>query len=467
MENQLTVIVLAAGLGTRMKSRKAKVLHEAGGKPLIAHVVSTALEFAPPDRVFVVIGNQAEQVRAAVESRGIRFVHQGEQKGTGHAVMVCREAAGDAPGPLLVLYGDAPLLSTRTVRRLIEQQQESGAAAVVITTELDDPSGYGRILRDESGNVRAIIEQKAASEEQRRVREINSGIYCFDAGPLWNYIGEIGTDNPAREYYLTDVVEIFRRNGYKVEPLLLEDSTEVLGINTRLELATVDRIFRERKNRELMLAGVTIEKPETVTIDCAVEIGPDTVIEPFAQVRGRSVVGADCRIGACSLVTDSALGDEVRILPFTLIDSCQIDAGARVGPYARLRLESHVEAGAQIGNFVELKKTHLGRGSKSNHLAYLGDSTIGAGVNIGAGTITCNYDGERKHPTAIRDNAFIGSNATLVAPVEIGEGSYVGAGSVITDAVPADALALGRARQVNKERWAKKRRAGLAADERR
>jgi bifunctional UDP-N-acetylglucosamine pyrophosphorylase/glucosamine-1-phosphate N-acetyltransferase len=462
METPITVVILAAGLGTRMKSRRAKVLHRAGGMPLIEHVAATALAVAPPERVFVVAGKQAEQVEAALAGRGVQFVRQAEQRGTGHAVMVCRERLQGASGLLVVLYGDCPLLSPATLRGLIDAQRSSGAAATVITTMLDDPTGYGRILRDESGHVKAIVEQKAASPEELAVREINSGIYCFRGELLWKHIGEIGTGNPAGEYYLTDIVEILRRAGHSVRPFVLDDPVEVLGINTRPELAVVDRILRERKARELMLEGVTIEKPETVTIDSGVRIGMDTVVEPFAQILGSTVVGEECRIGACSIVRDSRIGDGCEVAPFTLIETAELQSGAHVGPFARLRLGAHICAGARIGNFVEVKKTTVGANSKAQHLAYLGDAVIGAGVNVGAGTITCNYDGAAKHPTEIGDGAFIGSNATLVAPVTIGEGGYVAAGSTITEDVPKDALALGRARQVVKEQWAKKRKAAKA-----
>jgi bifunctional UDP-N-acetylglucosamine pyrophosphorylase/glucosamine-1-phosphate N-acetyltransferase len=463
METPVNVLILAAGLGTRMKSRQAKVLHRAGGLPLIEHVVRTALELVPPERVTVVVGHQAEQVQAAVSRYGVRFAVQAEPKGTGHAVAAAREAARAEEGFAVVLYGDCPLLSAATLRELIRRHRDSGAAATVITTVLEDPTGYGRIVTDAAGRLLAIVEQKAATPEQLAIREINSGIYCFQAELLWRHLGEIGADNPAGEYYLTDMIGILRRHGYPVDKFRLEDPTEILGINTRVELAAVDKILRDRKVRQLMLDGVTIERPETVTIDSGVEIGIDTVVEAFAQILGETVIGEECRIGSGAIVRDSRLGDRVEVAPYTLINRSRLEAGVRAGPFSRLRFDNHLEAGAAVGNFVELKKTRLGRGSKALHLAYLGDATIGESVNIGAGTITCNYDGARKHPTTIHRGVFVGSNATLVAPIELGEGSYIGAGSVITDPVPPEALALGRARQVNKEGWARKRREALAA----
>jgi bifunctional UDP-N-acetylglucosamine pyrophosphorylase/glucosamine-1-phosphate N-acetyltransferase len=454
----LSIVILAAGLGTRMKSKKAKVLHEAGGLTLIEHVVNTALELAPPERVLVVLGRQAAEVEAAVASRGVGFVVQREQAGSGHALLVSSERVAPLGGDVAVLYGDCPLLSAATLRKLIDLRTSTQAAASVITTILADPAGYGRILRDPDGSVRAIVEQKAATPEQLAIREINSGIYCFSGELVWRYLNEVQPNQASGEIYLTDVVELFRNGGHAVYPLLLDDATEVLGINTRADLAQVDAAFRMRKARQLMLDGVTIEKPESVAIDMSVRIGRDSVIEPFVRILGRTVIGEDCRIGACSIVRDSELADRVEVRPFTMIDSCRIEPEARVGPYSRLRMNAHVKAGALVGNFVELKNTELGEGAKSQHLAYLGDATIGGGANIGAGTITCNYDGQRKHRTKIGDGAFVGSNATLVAPVEIGAGSYIAAGSVVTDSVPPDALALGRARQVVKEGWAKKRR---------
>lgn len=458
MDTPISIVILAAGLGTRMKSAKAKVLHSAGGRTLVEHVVHTAREAAPESRLVVVVGHQAGEVEAALSGCPVTFALQSEQKGTGHAVMACRGLLESRDGLVVILYGDCPLLSPETLRALITRHNRSADAVTVVTTLLDDPSGYGRIVAGETGRIHAIVEQKAASPAQLAIREINSGIYCFRAAPLWRHLDEIKTTNPAGEFYLTDMVEILGRHGYTAGAFRLDDPTEVLGINTRVELAEVDRILRARTARRLMLAGVTIEKPETVTIDAGVAIGMDTVIEPFAQILGNTAIGSNCRIGACSIVKDSRLGDGVSVFPFSIVGTSILEAGVEVGPYARLRMENHVEAGAHVGNFVELKKTRLGSDAKAMHLAYLGDSVIGSKVNVGAGTITCNYDGVKKHQTRIGDGAFVGSNSTLVAPVEIGPGSYVAAGSVITETVPADSLALGRSRQSVKEGWAARRR---------
>jgi bifunctional UDP-N-acetylglucosamine pyrophosphorylase/glucosamine-1-phosphate N-acetyltransferase len=458
VETPLTVVILAAGLGTRMKSRKAKVLHRAGGRYLIEHVLRTAQALAPPERIFVVVGHQSAEVRAAVQTAGVSFIEQTEQKGTGHALMVAADTLSRLDGRLVILYGDCPLVRPQTLEGLVAAQQSSDAAGAILTAAMEDPTGYGRVLRDCDGRVTGVVEQRAGTPEQLAIREANMGLYCYRAAPFWRHIQELRTDNPAREYYLTDMVEILRRAGHAIAAFRIDDPREVLGINDREELAVVDRLLRERKVRELMLAGVTIEKPETVTVDPDVTIGMDTIVEPFAQILGHTTIGENCRIGACSIVQDSELAGEVEVGQFTIIGTSRLERGAHAGPFARLRMGNHVAAGAHIGNFVELKKTRLGAGSKAMHLAYLGDSEIGPQVNVGAGTITCNYDGSRKHPTKIGAGAFVGSNSTLVAPVEVGEGAYVAAGSVITSDVPADALGVGRARQVNKEDWARKRR---------
>jgi bifunctional UDP-N-acetylglucosamine pyrophosphorylase / glucosamine-1-phosphate N-acetyltransferase len=458
MQTPVTVVILAAGLGTRMKSRRAKVLHRAGGKTLVEHVVDTALAIAPPERVFVVVGHQAAEVRKAVTTPGVGFIEQAEQKGTGHAVMVGRAVLEGLGGNLVIFYGDGPLLRARTLQGLIAAQSAADSGGVLLAAEMSDPTGYGRVIRDFRGRAVEVVEQKAATPEQLAIREANMGIYCFRSELFWKHVGELRPDNPPQEYYLTDMVKILASAGHLMEVHRIDDPQEVMGINDRVELARVDRVFRERKVTELMLAGVTIEKPETVTIDKDVAIGMDSVIEPFAQILGRSTLGENCRVGACAIVQDSELADHVEIGAFTIVTESRLDRDVICGPFARVRPQSRVEPGAHIGNFVELKKTHLGAGAKANHLAYLGDSQIGAKVNIGAGTITCNYDGFAKHPTNIGEGAFVGSNSTLVAPSEIGQRAYVAAGSVITERVPPDALALGRSRQTVKEDWARKRR---------
>jgi bifunctional UDP-N-acetylglucosamine pyrophosphorylase/glucosamine-1-phosphate N-acetyltransferase len=357
---------------------------------------------------------------------------------------------------LIVFVGDCPLIRPGTLQQLAEAQMNDGAGATVITTEVEDPTGYGRIIRDTYGNVLEIVEHKAATPGQLAVREINSGILCFDAPFLWKHIHELRPDNPAHEYYLTDMVAILLNAGSRVTAMKIPDPSELLGINNRVELADADRILRARKVRDLMIDGVTIEKPETVTIDVDVKIGTDTIVGPFAQITGDTVIGDFCRIGASSIIDSSVLDNGVEVFPFSMVSESKLEAHSHVGPFARLRMNAHLAPGVHVGNFVELKNTRVGAGSKSMHLAYLGDSTIGEKVNIGAGTITCNYDGHKKHRTSIADGAFVGSNSTLIAPVEIGEGAYIAAGSVINQTVPPKSLGVGRARQVNKEGWTKR-----------
>ena len=460
MQAPVTIVILAAGLGTRMKSKQAKVLHRAGGKALVEHVVATALKLTTADRIFVVVGHQAEQVRQAVSAStpGVRFIEQTEQKGTGHAVMIGRSELAHLDGYLMILYGDSPLLRAETLSRLIHQERSGKAAGVLMSAQMPDPTGYGRVIRRPNGHVDAIVEQKAATPEQLAIREANMGIYCYRADLFWKHVGEIQTNNPAGEYYLTDMVEILNRAGHHVEAMEIPDATEALGINNRAELAIADRLMRDAKVRDLMVEGVTIEKPETVTIDADVRIGMDSIIAPFAQVLGKSVLGENCVVGPCSIIKNSEIGDGTEIGPFTVVADSKIGSSAHIGPFARLRMNAEVAENAHIGNFVELKKTKMGAGAKANHLAYLGDSKIGAKSNIGAGTITCNYDGVHKHPTDIGEGVFVGSNSTLVAPLKLGDGAYIAAGSVITEEVPADALALGRSRQTLKPEWAKKRR---------
>jgi bifunctional UDP-N-acetylglucosamine pyrophosphorylase/glucosamine-1-phosphate N-acetyltransferase len=462
MNKDVTVVILAAGLGTRMKSKKAKVLHEAGGDTLLNHIIRAALEVAPAERIVAVVGHQAAQVRASVTEPGLRFAEQMEQKGTGHAVLCARGEAQAESGLLLILNGDGPLLRAETLLRLVDSARAAGhPGGAIVTTEVADPTGYGRIVRDVRGMVAAIVEQKAASAEQLKITEINPGLYCFDTKLFWKHVGEITPNNPAKEYYLTDMVEILTRRGSPVAPLLVEDESELLGINTRVELAVADKILRNRKTQELMLSGVTIENPESVTIDVNVSVEADSVIEANVQLRGRTRIGTGCRIGTGSVLRSCEIGDDVTILPYVVAEASAIRSNAFVGPFSRLRMQAEADEGSHIGNFVELKKTKLGRRAKASHLAYLGDSIIGADANIGAGTITCNYDGQKKHQTIIGEGAFVGSNSTLVAPVAIGDGAYTAAGSVITKDVAPDALAIGRARQEEKPGWARRRREAM------
>lgn len=458
MTQDITVVILAAGLGTRMRSSRAKVLHEAGGDTLLNHVIRAALHVAPPERIVVVVGHQAEEVRGSVKVPGIRFAEQREQHGTGHAMLCASKAAVSPGGRLLILNGDGPLLRAATLRALIALASESSLGGALVTTVVADPTGYGRIVRDERGLIAAIVEQRDATPEQLQIREINPGVYCFDAVHFWKHIGEVQPNNPAKEYYVTDMVQILTRHGHAVAPLLVADESELLGINTRIELAAADKILRARKAQQLMLSGVTIENPDSVSIDADVEIGRDSTVEANTHLRGSTRIGENCRIGTGSVLRDCEIGDGVTILPYVVAEASSIGARSFVGPFARLRLNAEAAEQTHIGNFVELKKTKLGPGSKANHLAYLGDTTIGPEVNIGAGTITCNFDGQRKHETSIGAGVFVGSNATLVAPLKIADGAFVAAGSVITNNVEADALAIGRAYQVDKPGWAKRRR---------
>ncbi len=464
-QHGFAIAILAAGKGTRLKSRHPKVLHEIGGKPLLAHVVAAAAQVVPAENIFAIIGHEAEKVRAAVEATGIGFVLQREQRGTGHAMMEARDVLAPFEH-VLVLSGDVPLIAPQTIARVRDFHTQSHAAMTVLTAEPADPTGYGRIFRriakgKQTDEIERIVEQKALRGKEAEQREINSGIYAFATKPLYQHIGQLGTDNAHHEYYLTDVAELLRKAGAKVLALRAEDASEVLGVNTRVELAELDAKLRARKARELMLAGTTIFRPETCDIDADVEIGTDTVIEPFVQLIGGTKIGADCRIRSYSVITNCAIGDNVLIRPGCILEDSIVRNGAQLGPYSHLRPGSDIGEGAHVGNFVETKKTRLGKGSKANHLTYLGDAEIGAGVNVGAGTITCNYDGVNKNVTTIEDGAFIGSDTTLVAPVRVGRDAYIGAASCITEDVPQDSLAVARGRQVNKQGWAKERRAKI------
>ncbi|HEX3472416.1 MAG TPA: bifunctional UDP-N-acetylglucosamine diphosphorylase/glucosamine-1-phosphate N-acetyltransferase GlmU [Silvibacterium sp.] len=455
---QLAIVIMAGGKGTRLKSKRAKVLHEIGGKALLRHVIGSASQVVSPGDIYVVVGHQAAEVEAAIKDTGVRFVHQEEQRGTGHAIQ-CAEAAVREYQQLLVLSGDVPLLKSETIARLRDFHIEQRAAMTILTAAPADPNGYGRVLRKsaDSSEVTAIVEQKSLTAEQRCVREINSGIYGFKTEPLFAHISELKTENAHHEYYLTDMAGLLVAAGERVVALEAGNATEVLGANTIAEMMDLDRELRLETARKLMAQGVTILRPETTVIDAGVEIGPDTVIEPFVQLLGETKIGEDCRVRSYSVIENSTLADGVLVRQGCIVVDSRIAAAALIGPYSHLRPESEIGEKAHVGNFVETKKVKLGTGSKANHLTYLGDAEIGSGVNIGAGTITCNYDGVSKHRTLIGNDVFVGSDSTLVAPVVIGTGAYVAAGSSITEDVPDGALALGRARQTNKPGWAKNR----------
>jgi bifunctional UDP-N-acetylglucosamine pyrophosphorylase/glucosamine-1-phosphate N-acetyltransferase len=458
---KLQAVILAAGKGTRMKSARAKVLHEILGVPLIEHVVRTVASLQP-DPLTLVVGHQADAVESALSRRGLEFVRQDPPLGTGHALLAARERYSAHPDrTLLVVNGDVPLLRRETLVTLLEAHRRAGAAATLLTAVLDDPQAYGRVLRDGDG-VRAVVEARDASAEELKVREINAGIYAFEVPALLEVLGALRPQNAQGELYLTDVVRLLRVNGRAVAAVVTPDPGEALGVNTGAELAEAARLLRRRRNESVMSAGASLADPETIHIGLDVTVEPDATILPFTILEGKTVVAAGARIGPYARLVDARVGAGAQILDHCLLRECVVEAGASVGPFAHIRPESHIGPRAKVGNFVELKKTHLGEGSKAPHLSYLGDATVGPAVNIGAGTITCNYDGTAKHPTRIEDGAFIGSDTTLVAPVTVGAGAYVGAGSAITEDVPAGALALGRARQVIKEGWVEARRKAAA-----
>jgi bifunctional UDP-N-acetylglucosamine pyrophosphorylase/glucosamine-1-phosphate N-acetyltransferase len=442
-----------------MKSRTAKVLHDVGGRPLAWYAVKRALD-AGASPVTVVVGHQAEAVEAALiatlPGAPLRFAVQEEQLGTAHAVLAARKALRGHDGPIAILSGDVPLLETGTLLAVVRARARARAPLAFATMTLDVPRGYGRVVRGAAGRPERIVEEKDATEAERELREVNAGLYCADASFLWKALAKVGTANAQEEFYLTDLVGMAaRRDGAVAVSVPPEEAS---GVNDREELARAAKVLLRRRARAFMRAGVTLEDPERFDCDEGVEIEPDVAIEPGVRLLGRTRIGAGCRIGAGAILRDTVLGREVTVNPYTVCDGAAVARRAVLGPFSRLRPGSDIGEEAHLGNFVETKKAVLGRGAKANHLAYLGDASVGAGANVGAGTITCNYDGEKKHPTRIGAGAFVGSDSILVAPLEIGDGAYVAAGSVITETVPPGALALGRARQVTKEGWAAKRR---------
>jgi bifunctional UDP-N-acetylglucosamine pyrophosphorylase/glucosamine-1-phosphate N-acetyltransferase len=449
----LTVVILAAGEGKRMRSRQPKMLHQLCGRPLIAYPLRLARTLA--DRIVMVVGPGADGVRSAA-GPDVRVVEQRERLGTGHALSQAQAECGT--GRIVVLAGDMPLLSADTVERLVSHHAASGAVATVLTAVVDRPHGYGRILR-QGGRVKRIVEDRDATDDEKNVGEINTSVYCFDAGRLWSALGRLRPDNEQGEYYLTDVISLLTRAGARVEAVSVSDPVEALGINDRRQLAALAAIQRARILDRLMLDGVTIVDPATTYVDDTVAIGADTVVHPHVVIEGVSSIGTDCVIGPGCQLRQSRLGDRVTLRPYCVLTDAVVEDEAELGPFCHLRPQAHIGVKAKIGNFVEVKKSRVGRGAKANHLAYIGDATVGDHVNIGAGTVTCNYDGVAKHPTTIGDGAFVGTNSTLVAPLTIGDGAYIGGGSTITKDVPAGALAVGRAHQIVKEGWASRRAA--------
>ena len=452
---RIAVAIMAAGKGTRLKSHLPKVLHEVGGKPLLEHVIRAAVRTVRAEDVYVIIGHEAERVRKAMAHTGVNFVLQSAQRGTGHALMVAANALSGYEH-VIVLSGDAPLIMPETIGKLRNFHLEEDAAMTLLSAELQNPTGYGRVIRKSanSAEVKEIVEEKSANATQRKIREINSGFYVFAVKELYAHIEKLSTANVHGEYYLTDMAEVLRKARQRVVAWKTANPSEVLGGNTRAELAEIDEKMRLAKCRQLMDDGVTVFYPSTCVIDADVQIAADTVIEPYVQLLGSTKIGAGCRVRSYSVIRDSEIGDGVLVRPGCIMEEATVAAGGVIGPYSHLRPGSEIGEGAHVGNFVETKKIKLGKGSKANHLTYLGDAEIGAGTNIGAGTITCNYDGVNKHKTIIGDGVFIGSDSTLVAPVSVGNGAYVGAASCITSDVPTDALAIGRAQQVVKDGWA-------------
>jgi bifunctional UDP-N-acetylglucosamine pyrophosphorylase/glucosamine-1-phosphate N-acetyltransferase len=454
-KSKLAIVIMAAGKGTRLKSRRPKVLHEIGGKPLLGHVIAAASRIVTPEEIYAIIGHQAEQVRKAVADTGICFVEQTEQLGTGHAMQCCREAIAGYEN-ILVLSGDVPLIRPETIERVWQFHQAEQAAMTILTAAPEDPTGYGRILRrsPESAEVEAIVEQKALTAEQQKIGEINSGIYAFKTASLLEQLGKLTADNANQEIILTDVASLLRAAGERVVAIQAAEAIEVLGANTIAELVALDATLRTATANRLMASGVTIFRPETCMIDAEVEVGPDTVIEPFVQLRGKTRIGSDCLIRSYTVVQNCTLGDSVLLRNSCILTDSTVAKGAEIGPFSHLRPGSEIGEEAHVGNFVETKKTKLGKGAKANHLSYLGDAEIGEKSNIGAGTITCNYDGFKKHLTRIGKGVFVGSDSTLVAPITIEDGAFIGAGSCITKTVSADALAMSRPPQIAKVGWA-------------
>ncbi|MCL2677696.1 MAG: bifunctional UDP-N-acetylglucosamine diphosphorylase/glucosamine-1-phosphate N-acetyltransferase GlmU [Clostridiales bacterium] len=450
--NDISAIILAAGKGTRMKSELPKVLHKAGGKPMIAHVLE-ACRSCGVTRPLLVVGCGAEEVQAVCGEQAA-YVEQPVQLGTGHAVMTALPALARERGKVLVLCGDTPLLTAAVLRELLNYARETASACTLLSAFLPDPSGYGRVCRDADGRVLGVVEEKDATPQQKALSEVNTGAYCFDIEALRAVIGQLAPANAQGEYYLTDALALLSARGYAVNALAAQDGTCALGVNDLLQLSQAETVLRRRKNEELMLSGVTITDPQNTYIDCEAEVGAGTIIEPGSYIRGKSVVGRHCRIGPDAEICNSVVGDHTRVFRAVLAEA-RAGEHCSIGPFAYLRPGAILSDEVKIGDFVEVKKTSVGRGSKIPHLSYVGDSFVGERVNIGCGCVTCNYDGHKKELTVIEDGAFIGSNTNLIAPVTVGREAFVAAGSTITQNVPPDALSVARGRQRNVEGWAK------------
>ena len=448
--NKVAALVLAAGKGTRMKSRLPKVLHKVGGKAMVERVLDTVTAVGV-DRSVVIVGFGGEEVRAYLGDR-CEYVTQAEQKGTGHAVREGKPVLGDFDGTIVLMCGDTPLVTEDTIKALLKEHAATGAAATVLTAHMENPTGYGRIIRDEEGKVLRIVEQKDGTPDELAVQEINTGMYAFDSQKLWPCLAQLSDDNAQGELYITDVVGILVNAGERVSAYMTMDEDESLGVNSRVQLAEAERILRNRKLRELMDAGVTIIDPATTYVAPEVVVGSDTILHPGTILEGNTVIGKECEIGPYTRFTNVTVGDN-NVIHFTYAHDCEIKNGTDIGPYVHLRPNTVIGDKVHIGNFVEVKNSIVGEGTKFPHLSYIGDSDVGGGVNIGCGTITVNYDGKIKHRTRIDDGAFVGCNTNLVAPVHVGSYSYIGAGSTITKDVPDKALAVGRARQMIKENW--------------
>ncbi len=450
----LETLILAAGKGTRMKSKLPKVLHKVCGKPMLQYVIEAAKK-AGSEREVVVIGSGAELVERTFS--GVEFVLQAEQLGTGHAVLSAKDKFANTKGTVLILCGDTPLLTSELLKNFTETHEKSNCAATILTAEMPDATGYGRVIRAENGAFKKIVEDKDASEDEKKIREVNAGVYCFDAQKLFGYLERVGNNNAQGEYYLPDVLPILKEAGEEIGAFKAEYCIETIGINTRAQLAAADKALRMRKEQELMEAGVTIIDPNTTFIDGDVKIGQDTIIQPNTYIEGNTVIGEDCSIGPNVRFTDMIVGNKVTV-QFSYCHEAEILDGVTLGPYVHIRPGTTIGQNVKIGNFVEIKNSNIGEGTKLPHLQYIGDTDVGSNVNVGCGTVTCNYDGKEKHRTTIGDNAFIGCNTNLVAPVTVEEGAYIAAGSTITKDVPKDNLAVARARQVNIEVWNDKRK---------